>query len=118
MTEPKTIGRRGAMKRALTVLGAAAVAPTLLSACGGEESGGGGGGGGGELTCTDTTGLPPAAVQMRQSQHYVDSSPNPEQNCANCNFFSAGQAGQCGTCTVVQGPIHPDGYCDLWAAQA
>jgi len=114
MTEHRTIGRRGVMKRALTVLGAAAVAPTLLSACGGEEESSGGGG----LSCDDTSGLEPAAVSMRQSQNYVDASPNADQNCANCNFYTAGQAGQCGSCSVVQGPIHPDGYCDLWAAQA
>lgn len=106
----KIIGRRGVMKRALTVLGAAAVAPALLSACGGEEESG--------LTCTDTSGLEPAAVTTRESQHYADTSTNAEQNCANCNFFTAGQANQCGSCTVIQGPIHADGYCNLWAAQA
>lgn len=104
-----TIGRRGALKRALTVLGAAAVAPQLLSACGGEESGG--------LTCTDTTGLPAAAVTTRESQAYSDSSADPNKKCSACNFFTAGAAGQCGSCSVIQGPIHPDGTCNLWGAR-
>lgn len=108
MSSDTTIGRRGVLKRALTVIGAVSVAPVVLSACGGEESE--------ALTCTDTSGLTPAQIATRESQHYVDASPNPDQRCSNCNFFTAGQAGQCGTCTVIQGPIHPDGYCNLWAA--
>ncbi len=103
------IGRRGVMKRALTVLGVATAAPHLLAACGSEESGG--------LTCTDTTGLAPAAVTTRTSQAYSDSSADPNKKCTDCNFFTAGQAGQCGTCSVIQGPIHPDGTCNLWAAR-
>ena len=105
------IGRRAAAKRALTVLGAAVIAPSVLVGCGGEEEGG-------ALTCTDTTGLEPGQIATRESQSYTDSSPNADQNCANCNFFQAGQAGACGTCQVIQGPIHPDGYCGLWAARA
>ena len=103
------IGRRGAIKRALTVLGASAVAPALLAACGGEEEAAG-------LSCSDTTGLEAAAVTTREGQAYTDSSSNAEQNCANCSFYTAGAAGACGTCTVIQGTIHPDGYCNLWAA--
>ena len=102
------MGRREAVKRALQVLGAAAIAPAVLSGCGGED----------ELSCTDTAGLTPAEVQMRQGQSYVDHSPKPAENCANCNFYQAAQANQCGSCTVVKGPIHPEGYCNLWAAKA
>jgi hypothetical protein len=103
------IGRRDAMKRALQVLGAAAAAPVVLAGCGGGEE---------ELSCTDTQGLTPAEVQMRQNQSYVDHSPKPSENCANCNFYEAAQAGQCGSCSVIAGPIHPEGYCNLWAAKA
>lgn len=106
------MGRRDATRRALTVLGAAFVAPAALVGCGGEEEGEA------ELSCTDTTGLAPAAVSTRESQNYVDHSTNPEQSCANCRFYTAGAAGQCGSCQVIQGPIHPEGNCGLWAAQA
>lgn len=105
------MGRREAAKRALMVLGAAAIAPSVLSACGGEETSGG-------LTCTDTTGLSPAEITTRQSQHYADASPHADKHCNGCRFFTAGAAGQCGTCQVIRGPINPDGYCDLWAARA
>lgn len=103
------MGRREAAKRALMVLGAAAVAPSVLAACG-EEGGGG-------LTCTDTSSLTPQELTTRQSQAYTDSSPHADKHCNNCRFFTAGQANQCGTCTVIRGPIHPDGHCSLWAAQ-
>jgi hypothetical protein len=109
MSEEK-IGRRDAAKRMLMVLGAAAVAPAALAACGGEEAGG--------LTCTDTTGLSPAEITTRQTQQYTDVSPHADKDCANCNFYTAGQPNQCGTCQVIRGPIHPDGYCNLWAAKA
>jgi hypothetical protein len=105
------MGRRDAARRALTVLGAALVAPSALVACGGEE-------GAATLTCTDTSGLAAAAVATRESQAYTDTSTNPQQKCSGCRFFTAGAAGQCGTCQVVQGPIHPDGNCNLWAAAA
>lgn len=108
----RTMGRRDAARRTLTVLGAAAVAPGLLAACGeegGEEAG---------LDCTDTSGLEPAQVSTRQGQSYVEHSTNPEQTCSNCRFFTAGGANQCGSCQVIAGPINPEGNCNLWAAQA
>ena len=106
------IGRREAARRALTVLGAAAIAPSALMACGGEEGEGG-------LTCTDTSGLTPAQVSVRTTQAYVDSTPNEGQDCAGCRFYqAANSADACGTCQVVQGPIHPNGYCNLFAANA
>ena len=108
----ETMGRRDAAKRMLMVLGAAAVGPSVLAACGGEE------GGGDVLNCTDITGLTPAEVTTRQSQAYTDISPQADKHCNNCNFFTAGQANSCGTCTVIKGPIHPEGYCNLWAARA
>ena len=105
-----TIGRRDALKRALTVLGAATVAPQLLAACGSESSGG--------LSCTDTTGLSAAEISTRESQAYADSSADPNKKCVDCTFYTAGQAGACGTCSVIRGPIHPDGTCNLFARRS
>ena len=102
----KKMSRRGALKRALTVVGSVALVP-VIKACGGGEEG---------LTCTDTAGLSPGDVATRTSNSYVDHSQMSDKNCLNCQFFQAGAANQCGTCTVVRGPIHPEGYCSLWAA--
>ena len=64
-------------------------------------------------------GLEPAAVQTRNSLAYVDASPHgAAKNCTNCQFYEAApSAGQCGGCTIVPGPIHPEGYCNSWAAK-
>jgi hypothetical protein len=107
------LGRREVLKRALVVLAAAPVGAASLSACG--SSGGGGGGG---LHCTDTAGLQPAEVTMRNTQAYSDTSPHADQHCRQCRFFqpAAGGATACGSCQVVRGPIHPDGYCNLFSA--
>lgn len=103
------MGRREAAKRALMVLGAAVIAPSALAGCGSKEEGG--------FSCQNTSGLSPAELSTRQSQAYTDSSPHADKRCDNCRFFQAGQPNACGTCQVIRGPIHPQGYCNLWAAQ-
>jgi hypothetical protein len=90
----------------LTVLSAA---PAALVAC----SGGGDGG----LQCTDVSQLTGAQAQARSANMYIDHSARPE-NCGGCTFFQAGAANACGSCTVVQGPINPAGYCNLFSARS
>lgn len=75
--------------------------------CGGEEA----------LTCNDTSGLSAAEQSTRSGAEYVDTSPHGvSKQCLNCNFKQNLTANACGTCTVVPGPIHPNGYCTLWVA--
>ena len=121
----KDISRRDFMQR-LSLFGAAGVGASMLAACGGGEQqadapaadppaadppaaaeG---------FTCTDTSGLTEQEVTMRTQLQYVDASPDPEKLCSNCVLYTEPEAGaQCGGCTVVKGPIHPDGYCTSWA---
>lgn len=70
------------------------------------------------LDCTDVSGLTEAEKTTRQSLAYVDQSPNPAKLCANCNLFLPASDGGCGGCTVVKGPIHPNGYCNSWVQKA
>lgn len=106
------ITRRELLRRS-AFFGAAVVGGgALLSASGCQDDGGEE-----KLTCADTSGLEQGQIQTRKSLKYTDSTPNEDQNCANCNFFKAGGQNQCGTCTVVPGPIHPDGWCSSWAAK-
>ncbi len=73
-------------------------------------------GGGGALTCTDVSGLSAAEKQARTSLKYVDTSPKKDKHCKNCQLYKApAKAGRCGGCTVVKGPINPEGYCSSWA---
>jgi hypothetical protein len=102
------ITRRDMIKRSLVVLGAASAAGAVLMGCGDDE---------GELTCTDTSGLSEPEKQMREQQAYTDHSPERDKLCDNCRFWTAPQQpNTCGGCQVIKGPIHPKGYCKLWAA--
>jgi hypothetical protein len=86
------------------------------------------------LACTDTAGLSPDNLRLRESSAYVDLAPDPRETCAGCDEFvpagatpwgrrwppaapDAGSSSEqplaCGRCKVVLGPIHPNGHCRL-----
>ncbi len=70
------------------------------------------------LTCTDTTGLWPAEIETRTQNHYTDHSPHEDKFCFDCaNFRPPEQAGACGACDTVKGPINPLGYCNAWSVR-
>ena len=99
------ISRRVFLVRGAT-LGAAVGASVVALGCGGEEG----------LNCTDTSSLTPPEQATRSNLAYVDASPHgAAKNCLNCNFYEAAAEGQCGGCTLVKGPINPQGYCNSWA---
>jgi hypothetical protein len=101
-----TLSRRGLLRGTvhLAIVGAV---PALLHGCTKEE-----------FSCTDISGLSRKDLELRTALKYVDRSPHEEtKNCANCAFFVEGSKNQCGNCTLVQGPIHPLGYCSSWAAK-
>lgn len=70
------------------------------------------------LTCTDTSDLSEQDATMRTTLNYVDISTVEGKTCDNCSLYVAPETGSgCGTCLTIKGPIHPMGYCDIWAAQ-
>jgi hypothetical protein len=70
------------------------------------------------LMCTDTTGLTPADLQIRETVlAYVDVSAIPGKNCANCQQFIPGPPNACGTCKILKGPINPTGNCKSYLAK-
>jgi len=82
--------------------------PALLSACKKRE-----------VHCNEVSGLSEADIELRSQLEYRDDSPHGEaKNCANCAFYVVGKKNECGTCSLVKGPIHPLGYCDTWAGKA
>jgi hypothetical protein len=117
------LNRRDFFKRA-AVLGAAITgAASFLAAC--EPSGGSGSKEGaqaqkgGDLDCTDTSGLKPDKIKMREELKYTDDSSKAGKLCSNCQFYEQPKsAGECGGCKTVPGPIHPKGWCTIWAAKA
>ncbi|MEM9070933.1 MAG: high-potential iron-sulfur protein [Myxococcota bacterium] len=102
------ITRRVFLARGASLGAAVGVTVVGLSACGGDEG----------LTCTDTSGLTPPEQATRSNLGYVDHSPHgTAKQCVNCNFYQPAAANACGGCTLVKGPIHPEGYCNSWAAK-
>ena len=93
--------------KTLTAAGGALGAVALTGGCSKDE-----------LTCTDTSSLTATEQATRTNLAYVDTSPHGEtKDCANCNFYTAAGENQCGTCTLMKGPINPKGYCNSWAAK-
>ena len=69
-----------------------------------------------ELDCKDVSDLNKAAKMLRNELQYQNTSPHgKEKDCSNCQFFRPAKKSQCGGCTMVQGPINPEGYCNSWA---
>lgn len=125
------ISRKDFLKR-ITMLGAIGIgSSSLLAACGGGKKSGsttsqmksaqnGSAESGAQTTaeadpCTDISGLTDAQKKMRKSLQYTGHSPYANKRCDNCNFFTpATQGKSCGSCSIVAGPINPQGYCTSW----
>ena len=68
--------------------------------------------------CSDTTGLTEADLTMRKVLQYTGDSPFEGKVCNNCALWLAPPPSEkCGRCTVIKGPIHPQGYCNSWAGR-
>jgi hypothetical protein len=96
-----------------------------LSGCGREQ--GKGSGGDTEATgsavrgdpCADLTGLTLEERSFREESAYAAETPDTSKRCDNCEYWELPEAGApCGGCTVISGPIHATGYCDLWEEQS
>ncbi len=107
MAQDDKISRRSALKISLSVLPIAAGGAALFSACGDSS-----------LDCTDVSGLSAEETATRTNLEYVEASPHGEEkDCLNCRFYT-GNESQCGSCTLVKGPINPRGYCKSWVIKA
>jgi hypothetical protein len=69
-----------------------------------------------ELSCTDTSGLTPDDLKTRRELLvYVDKSPDPTKKCSACALYKPAAPNTCGACSLVKGPINPDGSCKSFA---
>ena len=107
MKDEHAVSRRGF----LAVVGAGAAGLAVL-ASGCRK----GGSSGSNLVCTDVSKLSAAEKAARTSLKYVDKSTDAGKNCSNCQLYKpAASAGVCAACTVLKGPINPQGHCASWA---
>jgi hypothetical protein len=65
--------------------------------------------------CADPGLLSRGEEQMRKTRGYVEASSLENQQCANCQFFSAADAQGCGHCEILDGAVNEQGYCTSWA---
>jgi len=71
--------------------------------------------GGGNDPCSDLSGLTEEEIQTRSTFAYRSQTLIPAKKCDNCHFWQAPPpGGECGTCTVVKGPVTAEGYCTAW----
>jgi len=99
----RRLGRRDVLR------GGASVLPLIagLGACKREPK---------NFSCTDETGLTDAERAVRRALQYVDRTPNPEQPCKVCTqWIEAPPRDDCGGCKVMKGPVHPEGWCKVFA---
>lgn len=126
----KRVSRRRFLE-SLGIVGAMGASGSLLAACGGGSGDGSGGSQGGgqtsgttaSLDCDDLSQLSDSQRQQREqmvkSLQYVDETPNPDQNCANCQLYQQpaqeeSTDNDCGGCQLFPGPVYPNGYCNSW----
>ena len=70
---------------------------------------------GGDHPCGDPSTYGEEAWTTRQTFAYQEKSPDPAKTCAKCHFWQAPEGdGPCGGCTLVKGPINPQGTCRSW----
>jgi hypothetical protein len=104
----RLITRRDILRKSLTLSALAGVAAFGV-ACKNEPK---------EIHCDDTTGMAPADIETRKALAYQDKTADPNKMCQNCQQYVApASAGACGTCKVLKGSVHPNGYCKSWAAK-
>jgi hypothetical protein len=65
-------------------------------------------------TCSSSE-LTPDDHKLRTTLGYVDRTPDPSKPCMKCSqYLPAPAADQCGGCKLIKGPIHPQGYCNVF----
>ncbi|MCC7400683.1 MAG: hypothetical protein IT214_04280 [Chitinophagaceae bacterium] len=63
-------------------------------------------------SCDDLSGLSAEEKDARIKLHYVDKSPVKSKMCRICTLYIPAKEGmECGGCTLLKGPIHPEGTC-------
>nr|MEE4266409.1 hypothetical protein [Candidatus Krumholzibacteria bacterium] len=68
--------------------------------------------------CSDLTGLTQDEKNMRTTLQYQATAADPAKPCHTCNFWHPPAEGTtCGTCTLMKGPIDPNGGCISWVVK-
>jgi len=67
------------------------------------------------LVCEGLPGLTAEELQLRKTLQYADASQQPGKTCTTCTLFvPPKQPDSCGTCKIIHGPVHPNGWCKIF----
>jgi hypothetical protein len=98
MAQDDFLSRRAVLRDAL-ITGCCLIAPIMLfGACSKETE----------------SASPALARKLSKSEVKYQDHPNSEQKCGNCMNFNSAKK----TCSRVEGPISPEGWCVLWGRNA
>jgi hypothetical protein len=65
--------------------------------------------------CDDLTGLAPGDIEARKNLDYKELAEKPELACRNCAQYVPPSGSNCASCRVMRGPVHPEGWCKVFA---
>ena len=69
--------------------------------------------------CNDLSSLTKGEIETRNAYDYESRSADGTELCRTCEFWQPSGSGElCGTCTLMNGPIHPLGTCNSWEEKA
>ena len=110
MIKDRNITRRAVLRNGIKFsLGGAALFG--LGACGGSDNR--------QVVCNAQGQLSNSDQSMRNSLGYADVSPNPQQVCGGCMYFTSQEPGEgCGSCELLPGQVNSGGRCDSWGAKS
>lgn len=83
----------------------AALGWPVIGACGGAR----------EFSCDDARQVSAPERERRAAQQYAERTPRPGETCAGCTQYQGPASGSCGTCKLLPGPVHPEGWCRVYA---
>lgn len=67
-------------------------------------------------SCNDYSNVSEVELQKRESLGYVEKTPIPDSDCANCQLYIQPKEGEkCGGCQLFKGPVFEEAYCTYWA---
>jgi hypothetical protein len=70
-----------------------------------------------QVVCNEPGQLSNSDQSMRTSLGYKNESPDPQQVCGGCEYFTASD-GACGSCELLPGQVSSGGRCDSWSAKS
>ncbi len=68
-------------------------------------------------SCGDVSGLTEDEAALRKTMGYSDLAPSADKRCVTCrHYVAASSQSSCGSCKLLKGPIHPNGYCQAYTS--